>query len=155
MTHREYLHTQADDPRPALVEAMLGDLGTTGHIIAYYAPFERGILQGLAEALPDYHEQLLALADRLWDQLDVFKRFYRHYGFGKSNSLKSVLPVIVPELRYDALDIQDGGQAQVVWEQMVVTETATEKERLAEQLRAYCQMDTWGMVKMHQALAEF
>jgi CRISPR/Cas system-associated exonuclease Cas4 (RecB family) len=154
LTHHEYLHTQADDPRPALVETMLKDLGTTGQIIAYYAPFERGILQGLAETLPNYQEQLLALEDRLWDQLDIFKRFYRHHGFGKSNSLKSVLPVIVPELSYDSLDIQDGGQAQVAWEQMITCENINEKEQLVEQLRVYCHLDTLAMVKMHQVLTK-
>ena len=154
LDHREYVHTGTEDPRSALVEALLEDFGPSGNLIAYNAPFEKRILTMLAEALPEKREQLMALADRLWDQLDIFRRFYRHHGFGKSNSLKSVLPVVVPELSYESLAVQDGGQAQAVWEQMIVTENPTEKEQLAEQLQAYCQLDTWGMVKMHQVLAE-
>jgi hypothetical protein len=152
LTHREHLHTQADDPRPALVEAMLEDIGPSGHIVAYYAPFERRIIRELAETFPKYPAQLLAIADRLWDQLDIFKHFYRHHGFGKSNSLKSVLPVIVPELGYDSLDIQDGGQAQVAWEQLITCDNIADKDKLIEKLLAYCYLDTLAMVKMHQVL---
>jgi hypothetical protein len=51
------------------------------------------------------------------------------------------------------LDVQDGGQAQVVWEEMIgVGETAV-KTQLANQLREYCHMDTLAMVKIHNALS--
>ncbi len=58
-------------------------------------------------------------AHTLWDQLDIFKKHVSDYRFGGSNSLKSVLPVIVPELSYKLLDVQNGTQAQVVWEAMI------------------------------------
>jgi hypothetical protein len=48
------------------------------------------------------------MAERLWDQLDIFRKHYRDYRFGKSNSLKSVLPAVVPELSYQALEVQNG-----------------------------------------------
>jgi hypothetical protein len=89
----------------------------------------------------------------LWDQLVIFRQHYRHYGFGKSNSLKSVLPVIVPALSYQTLDVQNGAQAQVVWEEMIHCEDTAVKSRLAENLKAYCHLDTLAMVKIHQALA--
>ena len=58
LAHHEYLHTQADDPRPALLAALLESVGPTGHIIVYNAPFERGILQGLAESFPQHGPRL-------------------------------------------------------------------------------------------------
>ena len=64
-------------------------------------------------------ERLNGMADRLWDQLPLFRKHYRDYRFGKSNSLKAVLPVIAPAQRYDLLDVQNGTQAQVVWEEMI------------------------------------
>ncbi len=92
------------------------------------------------------------MADRLWDQLPIFRKHYRHYGFGKSNSLKSVLPVVVPELSYALLDVQNGTQAQVVWEEMIQCEETAVKNQKAGQLRAYCQLDTLAMVEIHQVL---
>lgn len=153
LTHCDYLHTGADDPRRPLTESLLNHIGETGHLIAYNIPFERGVLRHLAEQFPEHAQRLTDMADRLWDQLTIFRKHYRHYGFGKSNSLKSVLPVVVPALSYKLLDVQDGVQAQVVWEEMIgVGETAV-KTQLADQLRDYCHLDTLAMVEIHDALS--
>jgi hypothetical protein len=152
LTHDAFVHTGENDPRPALLDALLNCIGERGSVIVYYAPFERARLRELAAAFPQYTERLDDIADRLWDQLDIFKQHYRHYGFGKSNSLKSVLPVVVPELSYAVLDVQNGTQAQVVWEKMVLEGESAEKERLIRQLLAYCELDTLAMVKMHTIL---
>jgi CRISPR/Cas system-associated exonuclease Cas4 (RecB family) len=153
LSHHEYLHTEPGDPRPALLKALLDDIGPTGHIIVYYAPFERGKLQDLAQAFPEHDGRLQELVDRLWDQLLIFKKHYRHYAFGKSNSLKSVLPVVVPGLSYEGLPVTNGLMAQVAWEEMMAATDGEEKERLAGNLLAYCKLDTLAMVEMHQVLA--
>jgi len=152
LTHCEYLHTERDDPRRPLVEALVSHIGETGHLIAYNIPFERGVLNHLAAQFPEYAQRLTNMADRLWDQLAIFLKHYRHYGFGKSNSLKSVLPIVVPELSYKMLDVQDGGQAQVVWEEMIREGETAVKLELVEQLLAYCQLDTLAMVEIHWML---
>jgi CRISPR/Cas system-associated exonuclease Cas4 (RecB family) len=154
LTHFEYLHTQNDDPRSALVASLLENIGDTGHITAYYIPFERKVLRELAQAFPEYATALISMVERLWDQLDIFKKYYRHYGFGKSNSLKSVLPVVVPGLSYDVLAVQNGTQAQTVWEQMLVETIAHEKEKLVAHLLEYCELDTQAMVKIHEVLSD-
>ena len=51
VTHTEYLHTDDDDPRRPLLKAPLQDIGETGSIVVYYAPFERGRLQELAASV--------------------------------------------------------------------------------------------------------
>lgn len=153
LTHCDYLHTDTGDPRRPLAEALLTLIDTTGSLIAYNIPFERGVLHALADHLPEYADQLLALADRLWDQLPIFRQHYRDYRFGKSNSLKSVLPVIAPGLSYRLLDVQNGTQAQVVWESMIGEGETAVKQQLADQLRAYCHLDTLAMVEIHRVLA--
>jgi hypothetical protein len=153
LRHCDYLHTTADDPRPELVEALLGHIGETGHLVAYNSSYEHRILRHLAAHFPGYYEPLAQMANRLWDQLVIFRAYYRHHGFGKSNSLKSVLPVLVPELSYRTLAVQDGTQAQVVWEEMIGCEDTAVKRRLAEKLRAYCHLDTLAMVEIHQVLS--
>ena len=153
LTHLEYLHTEEDDPRRPLTEALLTHIGETGHLIAYNIPFERRVLHELANHLPEYADQLRDMADRLWDQLPIFRKHYRDYRFGKSNSLKSVLPIIAPELSYSVLDVQNGTQAQVVWEEMVGEGDTAVKQQMIEQLLAYCHLDTLAMVEIHRVLA--
>lgn len=152
LTHRDYLHTTKDDPRQALVEALLADIGQAGSLIAYNISFERAVIRHLAEQFPTYADRLMHMADRLWDQLAIFRKHYRHYEFGGSDSLKAVLPVIVPALRYTDLAVQDGVQAQEAWEELVNGADSAESERLIQQLRAYCHLDTLAMVELHRAL---
>jgi hypothetical protein len=153
LTHCDYLHLDADDPRPALTAALLAHIGPTGSLVAYNIPFERGVLRHLAEQFPAQADRLNDMADRLWDQLPIFRQHYAHYGFARSNSLKAVLPVLVPTMDYAGLDVQNGTQAQVVWETMIGAGDTAVQERLAAQLRAYCEQDTLAMVEIHRALS--
>lgn len=154
LEHRDYLHKETDDPRLALIEALLDHIGERGSIIVYSATFERTRLRELAEAFPQHAPRLLNIAERLWDQLNIFKKYYSDYRFGGSNSLKSVLPVMVPTLSYDALAVQNGIQAQVVWEEMIHEENEQIKEKKFQQLRKYCHLDTLAMVEIHDALKQ-
>jgi hypothetical protein len=151
--HRDYLHTSTEDPRRPLVESLLDHIGPSGHLVAYNISFERAVLHHLARQFPEYGDRLRDMADRLWDQLAIFRRHYRHHGFARSNSLKAVLPVVVPELSYRSLVVQNGMEAQVVWEKMLACTDAAEKQRLVTQLRNYCHLDTLAMVKIHEALS--
>jgi hypothetical protein len=65
-----------------------------------------------------------------------------------------VLPVVAPHLSYGELAVQNGVQAQVLWEEMVETADGAAKERLAADLLAYCKLDTLAMVEIHGVLRE-
>lgn len=60
--------------------------------------------------------------------------------------------MLSPALSYQRLNVQNGEQAQVVWEQMVGEADTAVKEQLAAQLRAYCHLGTLAMVEIHHAL---
>lgn len=152
LEHREYLHSEPANPLPGLAQSLLEHIGPVGSIVAYNASFEKRILRQLAAMFPNHAGRFEAMADRLWDQLEIFKSDYQHYAFGGSNSLKSVLPVLVPELSYEGLAVRDGGQAQMVWNRLIACEDAAEKAQLQQQLRDYCQLDTLAMVRIHQVL---
>ena len=152
VTHHEYLHPDTTDPRLPLVESLLDTVSDKGSVVVYYAPFENQILKGLAEFLPQYAESLQSIQSRLWDQLEIFRNHYKHPGFEGSNSLKSVQPVLVPSLRYDALDVQDGREAQAVWSLMLDSNSEREREEMIRNLKAYCKLDTQAMVEIHRVL---
>ena len=152
LEHAEYLHYDKTDPREPLIIKLIETLKDKGTIVAYNASFEKGVINKLSEKFPKYKEELGLINRRFWDQLVIFKKFYTDYRFKGSNSLKSVLPVLIPNLKYSDLDIQDGSQAQVGWRKMISAADDKEKQKLYNQLLEYCKLDTLAMVEIQNFL---
>ena len=152
--HREYLHTDTSDPRPALIAALTNDITPIGSVIVYHQSFEASLLRKLAQAFPDYAVQLESIATRLWDLEDVFKKHYKHPDFRGSTSIKNVLPILVPALSYKTLSVQRGDQAQTVWDEMILCTDSAQKTQLIADLKAYCQLDTLAMVEIYKTLTQ-
>ena len=67
--------------------------------------------------------------------------------------MKSVLPALVPEMRYDGLGVAEGIQAGIVWAQFINPATcAEEKAQLKRELLQYCGQDTLGLARIVDAL---
>jgi hypothetical protein len=79
------------------------------------------------------------------------KRWYYHPDFKGSYSIKAVLPVLIPELSYDELEIPEGGMASLVYSQLKFQDQITATLQ-RQALRAYCKMDTLAMVKLYEYL---
>ena len=157
VSHREYLHTDTQDPRQPIIESLIETLNSKGEgtIIAFNAGFEKGVISKLIQSFPKYEKQLSDINARFWDQLIIFKKYYTDYRFKGSNSLKSVLPILtpdIPNMNYDNLDVSNGGQAQVVWSNMIQLPASKKKDELINQLIEYCKLDTYAMVKIHEIL---
>ncbi len=124
--------------------------------IVWHSPLESGRNKEQAAAVPSLSEFLLGLNNRMFDLKDIIaKRMQVHKDFRGSASIKKVLPVLVPELSYKDLIINDGGKATTEWARMVfeVTEE-TEKENLKKQLLDYCKLDTLAMVEIFKKLLQ-
>ncbi len=154
LRHEEFLHGEASDPRARLAGALIDSLGEQGHICVY-SPYERSILEQLAEALPDWRSELKQIIGRIWDLYEVIKDYYYHPEFLGRYSIKDVLPAVVPSLSYDDLMIKEGGQAASEYYRMVFLETDwIERAKIEEALRQYCKRDTLAMVELRRALKE-
>ena len=152
LTHEEYLCTEDKDPRVEFTESMLDLLGDRGTICMYHH-YERDRINALAEELPPYSARLKRLVPRLWDILVTIRNNYYHPKFGKSFSLKCVLPALVENMSYDDLEICDGGAASANYEVMICSQTAPdEKELIKNALLKYCGQDTLAMVKLRDVL---
>ena len=64
-------------------------------------------MRRLQEQLPDLAEELGEVEERIEDLLPVVRNYVYHPGTA-SFSIKSVAPVLVPELSYDELEIAGG-----------------------------------------------
>ena len=155
LSHHEWLAEGPGDPRSALAERLIRACSSARTIVVYYAAFERDCLQRMADALPALAGPLRSFADRLVDLLPMVRNHIYHPAFGGSFSLKSVLPAMVPELRYDLLPIGDGQTASLELERLMFQEAEMAPEaraQLREDLLRYCQQDTWGLVKLLERL---
>ena len=149
-----FLHQDQGDPRPAIARALLEQIGDEGSIVAYNAPFEQGVIGELAQALPELAEPLGRLTGRFADLLDVFRNHYFDPAFKGSNSIKSVLPVLCPDLSYAGLDVRNGQDAQAAWARLIAAEDPEEKKRLSKALKEYCGLDTMAMVRLYRSLRD-
>jgi CRISPR/Cas system-associated exonuclease Cas4 (RecB family) len=152
LEHRVYLHETESDPRRLLLESLREAIGKMGTIIAYSAGFEKGILNNLAAFFPEYKNLILNWTKRLWDQLAIFRKYYTDFRFGGSNSIKDVLPVLIPAMNYQNLEVGAGGEAQVAWNEMIRMPQSPEKDKLIHDLKIYCGQDTMAMVEIHKFL---
>jgi hypothetical protein len=153
LEHHEFIQDSEADPRLPFIDSLLKVLGVKGSIIVYSASFEGGRLEEIAEALPEYRERIDSVVARLWDQLLVFKNHYCDSRFGGSNSLKCVLPILVPELSYKGLDVQEGGTAMAEYARMISLPDGKEKQKIKKNLLEYCKLDTLAMVEIHKVLS--
>ena len=69
-----------------------------------------------------------------------------------SYSIKYVLPALVPELSYNDLDIKEGGTASNTFLSMVNETFEGDVQKIRRQLLQYCELDTFGMVKILEVL---
>jgi hypothetical protein len=108
----------------------------------------------MGEMYPEYKKFLEDVNSRVYDLMDIFtKQFHVHPDFLGKTSIKYVLPVLVPELSYKNLEIQNGGMACLRWYQMV-TDKVSQKEAtdVYNNLLVYCGLDTLAMYKIYEHL---
>jgi predicted RecB family nuclease len=151
VTHHEWLAEGPEDPRPMLAARVIEACEGAQTVVAYNAGFERRRIEQMAEALPVLAAPLRSIVARLVDLLPVIRNHVYHPDFGGSFSLKSVLPALVPELRYDDLPIRGGAMASLELERMLFQEaelTSDAKARLRADLFRYCHQDTLGLVRL-------
>lgn len=137
-----------EDPRPGLVEKLLSEIPTDGCIISY-TDFETKRLRELAERFPGHKEKLDQLINNVRDLALPFKDMaYYHWKMNGSYSLKAVLPVLIPDMGYDGLEIRDGGMAIEAYFRMQESNNPEEIEKIRRALLVYCKLDTLAMVKL-------
>ena len=151
LEHTDYLHDRDDDPRPHIADRLIAAVGTEGSICSY-SHYERTVLKELAAAVPERADELAAVSGRLFDLLPVVRNTYYHPEFHGSFSIKNVLPVLVPGMDYDDLDIPDGRTASAQYMQALRSAEQQERQQTFDSLRAYCERDTLAMVRLRQAL---
>jgi hypothetical protein len=150
--HTEYLADAAKDSQRELAEALIEALGQQGSIIMY-SSFEQTRIKALLAGFPDLAGPLQAILNRLVDLHSFISDYVYHPDFKGSFSIKKVLPALVPGLSYDGLAIRDGNTAITRFARMARGEiVGPDIEPTRRQLLDYCELDTFAMLRLHEAL---
>lgn len=157
-THRHvgWLAEGPGDPRRELAEEMLKATAGARRIVTYSA-YEKTRIRELQGLVPDLADGLEDLLGKLVDLLPVVRNHVYHPGFQGSFSLKHVLNPLVPELTYKDLVIVDGRLASVEIARLLFVAhliPVEERDRLREDLLAYCERDTWATVRLMDRLRD-
>ena len=148
VTHHEFLSLDGADPRRSCAVALMAAIPEDATVIAYNAPFEKGVLHELAVIFPDLKDGLLNMAQRTVDLLPVTRNHWYHRDQRGSWSIKAVLPTMT-SLDYSSLDVKDGTGAQEAYLEAIRPDTSDERRTfLSDGLKEYCAQDTWAMAAM-------
>ncbi len=145
--HVEFLHDNLSDPSTLVAEMLQKYVRLDGTVIVWYQHFEKMVNKEIAGRVIGSTNFFEKFSGRIYDLMEIFhNQHYVHPGFKGKSSIKKVLPVLAPELRYDVLDICEGGQASEAWWKMVTAPISKEeKEKIAKDLKIYCGLDTYAM----------
>jgi len=153
--HFEYLGDNFETATTSLVESLKKNIGPVGSVIVWNESFEKGRNKELGIIHPEYNDFLEDVNSRIYDLMLVFKKDYMHPDSFGSASIKKVLPVMVPDLSYKTLDVQDGTMAMSEWERSVQPDLDQDtKEQVRTNLLKYCELDTLAMVEIYKKLKE-
>ena len=153
LSQREFLGEQGLDPRRPFIEKLLADTMNCRTILVYNQAFEITRLQELAAGFPEFAGGIEAIIAAIVDLMAPFRnKDYYVKAMCGSHSIKYVLPALVPDLGYDNLAIADGETAMLSYAGLGKINAGAEKERIRQDLLAYCRMDTLAMVRIWEKL---
>jgi hypothetical protein len=153
LDHYEYLAERLEAPR-VLLETMQQHVSKEGNMVSWYASFEKTRNTEMAVLYPEYRVFLEDVNERTFDLMDIFTTHYIDARFHGSASIKAVLPVLVPDLSYKVLAVQNGTMAVDSLERLYTTTDTAEIQEIRTALLEYCKLDTVAMVEIFNVLQE-
>lgn len=154
LIHKEFLPVKYGNPVLALIQQMKKDFLPTGSILTWNKKFEMDRNKEMARMFPEHADFLHSLNKRIVDlMVPFFDSMFVDQDFHGSASLKAVLPVLVPDLSYESLNISSGAMVGDTWTKLTTgTFDEKESEAIRKDLLAYCEQDTLGMVRILEVL---
>lgn len=150
LEHKVFLSIH--DDRKEMAEGLLRDIPSTGSVIAYNAEAaEVKRIKELADVYPEYRDGLLQINARMEDlQLPFLSGAIYDTRMRGQWSLK-VIMAMMEDRSYHDLDIQQGMEAVFQWRHLDRNEE-TNSEKIIEDLKAYCGMDSYAMTVVYKWL---
>jgi Domain of unknown function(DUF2779) len=153
IAHKECLADSKQDPRLCIMQKMIADTANAKTLFVYNISFEKTRIKEMIRDFPKYENALNAMLEKLVDLMPIFRYHYRTASMEKRYSIKVVLPALFPELDYKDLEIGDGMTASNRFYNLYKSNfSETDIENIRKDLIAYCERDTWAMVKLWEKI---
>lgn len=154
-TIHKKVYLNIHDDRRDLAENLVKDIPSIGSVVAYNADgAEKVRIQEFAEMYHDLSEQLLSINERMEDlQLPFITGTVYDVRMRGRWSLKSIMSMM-DDPGYQDLDIRQGMDAVFQWRHLDYNDETNqeEKNKIIEDLKKYCGMDSYAMVVVFQWL---
>lgn len=158
LKHKEFLAEANTDCRRELALSLIKNIPKNVCVIAYNMQFEKMIIKNLAKLYPDLKEHLMNIHDDMHDLMIPFKnRDYYTKEMQGSYSIKYVLPALFKDdenLNYKNLKLIHKGDEASSYFINLGNYSLEEQKEIRECLLKYCELDTYAMVKIWEALNE-
>ena len=154
LRHTGFLDLSGHSPLARFVDSLIEAIGEHGPVLVWNRSFEATRIRELATMFPHRAEALLAIIERIVDLLPIYREHYYHRDMLGSWSIKAVLPTVAPDLDYGDLEVGDGAAAQDAYITACSADTDDiTRQQIRENLLAYCERDTFAMVRLAQGPA--
>jgi hypothetical protein len=154
LIHHEFLSDGSGNPPREIAENLAAVIGEKGSVIVWYKAFEMTRNTEMGTLHPEFAAFFESVNSRVFDLYEIFQQKLYRDPLMKNNSIKSVLPILVPELSYKELEIGNGGLAMARWFDEVYKGEGEKKKAVMKSLLEYCKLDTLAMVKILEVLED-
>jgi len=142
-----------------LLEQMITDISDDLHtstFVVWHEWFENTRNKEIAKLFPDLADSYLTINERTYDLKRVVSDgYYIDPACKWSASIKKVLPVLVPDMSYDGMEIGRWDIAMRALYDLIVDKTPEhERSQIIKNLLLYCWQDTLAMVRIFEAVRE-
>lgn len=140
-----------------LLQQMIADIWDdleTSTFIVRHEGFENSRNKEVAKLFPDLTDAFLRINQNTYDLKRIVSDwYYFDLGCKGSASIKKVLPVIVPEMTYDGMEIGRWDLAmRALYGLITHTIPVDQRQQTIISLLKYCWQDTLAMVRMYECL---
>lgn len=124
--------------------------------IVWYKAFENTRNKEIAETFDDLRNKFEMINENTYDLMDIFSKWYYYsLDFKGSNSIKYVLPALVPEMSYEWMWVPNWLVAMNKLNQIFEWKLSSEeREKQIENLLLYCWQDSIAMYKIYEKIKE-
>ena len=155
LSHEDHIHDSDEHPFPIIATKLRQEIGDTGSVIVWNQTFEKGRNEELGAHVPELKDFFEDVNFRLVDLMVPFKKgYYDDPSFLGSASIKKVLPVFAPDLKYEDLEVKEGKSASRLWREAIIDGSMSDekKQETLTNLKSYCELDTLAMVRILEAI---
>lgn len=151
MTHKVYLNIH--DDRKDMAKNLVQDIPGTGTVMAYNAVGAEMIrIAEFADRFPEYSEKLRSINARMEDLQLIFETGTVYDVRMKGQWSLKIIMAMMNDKSYKDLDINQGMDAVFQWRHLDYSEKDVDREKIIEDLKKYCGMDSYAMTVVFQWL---